>query len=218
MSGVFARRLFLALAVLTVGRRAARQPLAAASPTTVTAALSASRRAGATPRWLARIGIIVSPSGQEHERAAPSPTRRPHRADGRHGRCPPNVVGRIRAAPKRWSSSRRWTTSPPWPSTRSRVGATGHRGRPRRRARHQHVDGDGGAGGGRGRAAEGRPRPRARPVFAAVAQEETGLGIRRSAQWKDRAVAIVDVLGDGHSTWHHHHWWKVVASGPPGTR
>jgi acetylornithine deacetylase/succinyl-diaminopimelate desuccinylase-like protein len=39
------------------------------------------------------------------------------------------------------------------------------------------------------------------------------------AGWKDRAVAFVDVLGDGHSLTYGAitiHWWRVVASGPPG--
>lgn len=58
-------------------------------------------------------------------------------------------------------------------------------------------------------------------VFAAVAQEETGLvGMKALfAQWRDRAVAFVDVLGDGRSISYGAigiHWWKVVAEGPPG--
>jgi acetylornithine deacetylase/succinyl-diaminopimelate desuccinylase-like protein len=58
-------------------------------------------------------------------------------------------------------------------------------------------------------------------VFAAVAQEETGLKGMQAlySQWKDRAVAFVDVLGDGHSITYGAitiHWWKVVAAGPAG--
>lgn len=58
-------------------------------------------------------------------------------------------------------------------------------------------------------------------VFAAVAQEETGLvGMKRLyAQYKSRAEAFVDILGDGHSISFGAitiHWWKVVASGPAG--
>ncbi len=58
-------------------------------------------------------------------------------------------------------------------------------------------------------------------VFAAVAQEETGLRGMQAlyAQWKDRAIGFVDVLGDGHSITYGAitiHWWKVVASGPAG--
>ena len=58
-------------------------------------------------------------------------------------------------------------------------------------------------------------------MFVAVAQEETGLvGMKAlDEQWKDRALAFVDVLGDGHSVIYGAitiHWWKVVASGPGG--
>lgn len=58
-------------------------------------------------------------------------------------------------------------------------------------------------------------------VFAAVAQEETGLrGMKALYEdYADRAFAFVDVLGDGHSISHGAlgiHWWRVVAEGPPG--
>ncbi len=58
-------------------------------------------------------------------------------------------------------------------------------------------------------------------VFAAVAQEETGLkGMKHLfEEYKDDAVIFVDVLGDGHRISYGAlgiHWWKVVASGPPG--
>lgn len=58
-------------------------------------------------------------------------------------------------------------------------------------------------------------------VFAAVAQEETGLqGMRRLyEEWRDRAVAFVDILGDGRSITYGAlgiHWWKVQAEGPGG--
>jgi len=58
-------------------------------------------------------------------------------------------------------------------------------------------------------------------VFAAVAQEETGLvGMKRLyAEYKDRAIAFVDILGDGRSISDGAitiHWWKVVAHGPAG--
>src|SRR5690606_11589702 len=59
------------------------------------------------------------------------------------------------------------------------------------------------------------------PVFAAVAQEETGLvGIQALfSDWKDRAVAFVDVLGDGRSISYGAlgiYWWRVRAEGPAG--
>ncbi len=58
-------------------------------------------------------------------------------------------------------------------------------------------------------------------VFAAVAQEETGLvGMKRLYHdYKDKAVAFVDVLGDGSSISYGAlaiHWWRIVASGPGG--
>jgi acetylornithine deacetylase/succinyl-diaminopimelate desuccinylase-like protein len=58
-------------------------------------------------------------------------------------------------------------------------------------------------------------------VFAAVAQEETGMiGMKKLyGQYKDRAVAFVDVLGDGQTISYGAltiHWWKAVASGPAG--
>jgi len=58
-------------------------------------------------------------------------------------------------------------------------------------------------------------------VFAAVAQEETGLvGMKRLYErWKPRAVGVVDILGDGHSITYGAitiHWWRVMARGPAG--
>ncbi len=58
-------------------------------------------------------------------------------------------------------------------------------------------------------------------VFAAVAQEETGLKGMKAlfAEYQDRAVAFVDVLGDGHSISYGAlgiHWWRVEAAGPGG--
>jgi acetylornithine deacetylase/succinyl-diaminopimelate desuccinylase-like protein len=58
-------------------------------------------------------------------------------------------------------------------------------------------------------------------VFAAVAQEETGMiGMKKLyADYKERAIAFVDVLGDGHSISYGAltiHWWKGIATGPAG--
>jgi acetylornithine deacetylase/succinyl-diaminopimelate desuccinylase-like protein len=58
-------------------------------------------------------------------------------------------------------------------------------------------------------------------VFAAVAQEETGLvGMAKLYEkFKDRAVAFVDILGDGQTITYGAitiHWWRVVAHGPAG--
>ena len=58
-------------------------------------------------------------------------------------------------------------------------------------------------------------------IFAAVAQEETGMiGMKKLyGDYKDRAVAFVDVLGDGQSISYGAltiHWWKAIGSGPAG--
>ncbi len=58
-------------------------------------------------------------------------------------------------------------------------------------------------------------------VFAAVAQEETGLvGMKHLfEQYRNQALAFVDVLGDGASINYGAiaiHWWKVEAAGPGG--
>lgn len=58
-------------------------------------------------------------------------------------------------------------------------------------------------------------------VFAAVAQEETGMaGMKQLFQnYRERALAFVDILGDGRSISYGAigiHWWKVKASGPGG--
>tara|TARA_R110002096_G_scaffold432240_1_gene648674 strand:+ start:90811 stop:92103 length:1293 start_codon:yes stop_codon:yes gene_type:complete len=58
-------------------------------------------------------------------------------------------------------------------------------------------------------------------VFAGVAEEETGLrGMKHLyAEYKDRAVAFVDVLGEGNSISYGAlgiHWWKIHAYGPAG--
>ncbi len=58
-------------------------------------------------------------------------------------------------------------------------------------------------------------------VFASVAQEETGLRGMRALfeQYKDRAIAFVDVLGEGNGISYGAlgiHWWRVNAYGPPG--
>ncbi len=58
-------------------------------------------------------------------------------------------------------------------------------------------------------------------VFASVAQEETGLvGMRKLYErFRDRAVAFVDILGDGRSISYGAlgiHWYRVVGHGPAG--
>ena len=58
-------------------------------------------------------------------------------------------------------------------------------------------------------------------VFAAVAQEETGLVGMKDLyeEYREQAEGFVDVLGDGHSISYGAlgiHWWRIVASGPGG--
>jgi len=64
-------------------------------------------------------------------------------------------------------------------------------------------------------------RPEHDLVFAAVAQEETGMtGMKKLFQdYRERALAFVDILGDGRSISYGAigiHWWQVKASGPGG--
>lgn len=58
-------------------------------------------------------------------------------------------------------------------------------------------------------------------VFAGVAQEETGLRGMKAlyAEYKDNAIGFVDVLGEGNSISYGAlgiHWWRVHAFGPAG--
>ena len=58
-------------------------------------------------------------------------------------------------------------------------------------------------------------------VFASVTQEETGLvGMKTLFDaWKDRAVGWIDVLGDGQEIVYGAgfiHWWKIIAHGKGG--
>lgn len=58
-------------------------------------------------------------------------------------------------------------------------------------------------------------------IFAGVAQEETGLvGMKNLyRELGDRALAYVDVLGDGRRISYGAiviHWWRIVGEGPPG--
>ena len=65
-------------------------------------------------------------------------------------------------------------------------------------------------------------RPEHDLVFAAVAQEETGLRGMEAlyARFRDRAVAFVEVMGDGREVYDGAggavSWWKVEARGPAG--
>ncbi len=58
-------------------------------------------------------------------------------------------------------------------------------------------------------------------IFAAVAQEETGLSGMKAVyeRYRDRAIGFVDILGDGRSVSYGAlgiHWWRILGEGPPG--
>ncbi|MFO7767809.1 MAG: M20/M25/M40 family metallo-hydrolase [bacterium] len=175
-------------------------------------------------RMLVEIGGIVSPSGQEQQRAEAVAAHmrriglREVRVDGS-----PNAVGVL---PGR--SDRALVFIATLDDLATVAGHQRAAGRPPR------IDGDRVVGPGTNTssitaamllAAEALAASGVEPphdlVFAAVAQEETGLvGMRVLHQeWSDRALAFIDILGDGRSITYGAlgiHWWKVVASGPGG--
>ena len=177
-----------------------------------------------TARWLADIGGIVSPSGQEHERAkaVAAEMRRIGLKnvtldDG------PNAVGMI---PGRSGKALIFM------STLDDLATVAEH--QRRLQTKPRIEGDKVVGPGTNTstttvslvaAADVLVKRGFTPehdlVFAAVAQEETGLkGMQKLyAQWKDKAIAFAGVGGDGHSILYGAitiHWWKVVASGAGG--
>lgn len=205
---------------------AAQRPLdAALNDPAIRAALSdLDGRRDETARWLATIGSIVSPSGQEHERAqAVAEEMRRIGLSSITVDASPNVVGVI---PGR---SRKALVLVSTLDDLATVAA--HQ---RARTAPLRIDGDRVIGPGANTSTTTASLiaaaavlvksgfvPEHDLVFAAVAQEETGLKGMQAlySQWRDRALAFVDVLGDGHSITDGAitiHWWKVVATGPPG--
>lgn len=222
-------RFLTALAVVGVlapRPAAAQRPLdrALADPAVTSAMATVEARRDATAAWLAEIGAIVSPSGQEHDRAraVADEMRRIGLADVTVDAAP-NVVGRIRG---------RSGKALVFVSTLDDLATVA--GHQKAAARKPAIAGDRVVGPGTNTstttaalvaAADALIRSGLTPehdlVFAAVAQEETGLKGMQAlfADWKDRALAFVDVLGDGHSITYGAitiHWWRIVASGPPG--
>lgn len=226
---VLRRRAVIALAcgLWFVARESSAQrplPQALSDPPVATALAAVDARRDETARWLATIGAIRSPSGHERERAeaVAAEMRRIGLSDVTVDRSP-NVVGRIRG---------RSGKALVFVSTLDDLATV---------AAHQaaasakpRIEGDRVVGPGTNTstttasliaAADALLKSGLKPehdlVFAAVAQEETGLvgmGALYS-QWKERTLAFVDVLGDGHSVTYGAitiHWWKVVASGPGG--
>ena len=205
---------------------AAQRPLlqALADPLVATALASVDAHRDDTARWLATIGGIVSPSGQERERAEAVATqmRRIGLSDVTVD-ASPNVTGRIRG---------RSGKALVFVSTLDDLATVA--AHQRATTTKPRLDGNRVIGPGTNTstttaalvaAAEALTASGFQPehdlVFAAVAQEETGLVGMKALyeQWRDRAIAFVDVLGDGHSVTYGAitiHWWKVVASGPGG--
>ncbi len=179
---------------------------------------------GQAANLLARIGGIVSPSGEEHERAAAVAERmRRIGLDSVRVTDSPNAIGVI---PGRSGRALVFV------STLDDLATV---------AEHQRaapappkVEGDRVVGPGTNTsltsvailaAAEAYVRSGLRPehdlVFAAVAQEETGLRGMKALydMYQDRADGFIDVLGDGESISYGAlgiHWWRVIANGPAG--
>ena len=177
-----------------------------------------------TANFLADIGGIVSPSGQEHERAGVIADRmRQIGLDSVRVTDSPNAIGVIPG-----SSGRALV----FVSTLDDLATVAEH--QRAAAAPPRVEGARVVGPGTNTsltsaailaAAEAYIRSGLRPqhdlVFAAVAQEETGLLGMKSLydSYKDRADAFIDVLGDGRSISYGAlgiHWWRVIADGPPG--
>jgi len=179
---------------------------------------------GPAANLLARVGGIVSPSGEEHERAAAVAERmRRIGLDSVRVTDSPNAIGMI---PGRSGRALVFV------STLDDLATV---------AEHQRaapappkVEGDRVVGPGTNTsltsvailaAAEAYVRSGLRPehdlVFAAVAQEETGLRGMKALydMYQDRADGFIDVLGDGESISYGAlgiHWWRVIANGSAG--
>jgi len=178
----------------------------------------------ATAEFLAAIGGIISPSGQEHERAAAvaDGMRRAGLQDVRVTSSP-NAIGVIPGESDGVLVFVSTLDDLATVAENQRAAGIGPR-----------IEGSRVVGPGTNTsltsaamvaAAEAYVtsglKPRLTLVFAAVAQEETGLvGMHDLyTEYKDRAVGFVDVLGDGHSISYGAigiHWWRLVASGPGG--
>ena len=177
-----------------------------------------------TASLLVDLGGIQSPSGEEHGRAArvAEEMRRIGLSDVRVTESP-NVIGRI---PGRSGAATVFVAT--LDDLRTVAEHQRARGRP------PSIEGDRVVGPGtntpstiasmltaaRALVAIGF-EPEHDLVFAAVAQEETGLVGMRDLydEYRDTAREFVDVLGDGRRISYGAlgiHWWKVIATGPPG--
>jgi len=216
----------LTLCGLTAGPASAQQPLplALADPAVAGALADIDGRRDQIAGWLARIGGIISPSGQEQARAeaVAAEMRRIGLRDVVVD-ASPNAVGVI---PGRSGQALVFVSTLDDLAT-----VADHQ---RAAAAPPRVEGDRVIGPGTNTslttaammaAAEALITHGIQPehdlVFAAVAQEETGLKGMAAlyARYRERAIAFVDILGDGSSISYGAitiHWWRVAASGPAG--
>ena len=177
-----------------------------------------------TSTFLVELGAIESPSGEEHERAArvAEEMRRIGLSDVRITDSP-NVIGRI---PGRSGEATIFVST--LDDLKTVVDHQRARGKP------PTIEGDLVVGPGTNTSSTTAAmltgaralvqvgiQPEHDIVFAAVAQEETGLDGMRDLydEFEGTAREYIDVLGDGRRISYGAlgiHWWKVVATGPPG--
>ena len=177
-----------------------------------------------TSELLIELGDIESPSGREHERAArvAEEMRRIGLSDVRVSDAP-NVIGRI---PGRSGEATIFVSTLDDLAT-----VVGHQ---RARGRPPTIEGDRVVGPGTNTSSTTAAmltaaralvdvglRPEHDLIFAAVAQEETGLDGMRALynEFEGTAREYIDILGDGRRISYGAlgiHWWKVIATGPPG--
>jgi acetylornithine deacetylase/succinyl-diaminopimelate desuccinylase-like protein len=173
---------------------------------------------------LVHIGGIISPSGQEHERAAAvAQLMRDIGLSDVEVTAAPNAVGRI---PGRSGQALVFVTTLDDLAT-----VAGHQ---RAADGPPVIEGNRVVGPGtntslttvamlsaaRALLAQG-VTPEHDLVFAAVAEEETGLRGMQAlyAEYRERAVGFVDILGEGSGISYGAlgiHWWRVHAEGPAG--
>lgn len=186
------------------------------------AAIDAGRQRNA--EFLAEIGSVISPSGQEHQRAEAVAARM--RAIGLQQVRVDDMPNAVGVLPGRSGQALVFI------STLDDLATVAEH--QRERGRPAEVVGDRVVGPGTNTSATTAAMlaaaealvandvvPEHDLIFAAVAQEETGLvGMRKLYdEYRDRAVGWVDILGDGRSISYGAigiHWWRVVARGPAG--
>jgi len=216
----------LLITLLPLSLQAQPRPLdlALADPAVQQGLAQIEQRADLSARQLVQIGGIFSPSGQEHERAAAvAELMREMGLNDVSVSDAPNVTGRI---PGRSGQALVFV------STLDDLATV---------AEHQRaadgppvIDGDRVVGPGTNTSLttiamlsaarallDQQLVPEHDLVFAAVAQEETGLLGMKSlyADYRDQAIAFVDILGEGSSISYGAlgiHWWRVHAEGPAG--